>query len=425
MNTRFKKLLLLTLRIAMAAAGAAFIVSQVNWHDRITIDAGSVLTDGMVVAADYERAVDAAAYEQWRSAGSLDMALQVEGTSSPAVITAPFPPDGEQAVPFSYDVGLRRLISQARLPLLVGGFALTSLIYGIIAFRWWILMRARQLDVSLHKAFQLTMVGSFFNYCLPGSTGGDLVKAFYIARHSHRRADAVMTVFVDRITGLTALILLAATAGLFMWRHDMARSITLWLWSALAVGALGYWIYSSPGIRRFLRLGRLVQRLPGRRFIEAIDRSIVAYRQHKGAVLAATGCGLVNHFVLVASTAMAGYALGTTTPLGLLITVVPLVFLAASIPLTYQGLGVMEGVALALISKDTADPNQIVGMLMCARIYQAAYGLAGGIYVIRHQVHAPSATAMDNDPSSDADRDKPIADRSTDEPAADSRIDKA
>ena len=47
------------------------------------------------------------------------------------------------------------------------------------------------------------------NVELPGSTGGDVVKAWYAARQApSRRTAAVMSVIVDRIVGLLALIML-------------------------------------------------------------------------------------------------------------------------------------------------------------------------------------------------------------------------
>src|SRR2546430_8221736 len=49
----------------------------------------------------------------------------------------------------------------------------------------------------------------FFNAFLLGSTGGDVIKAWYVAHETHhKKAEAVATVVVDRLIGLLALFII-------------------------------------------------------------------------------------------------------------------------------------------------------------------------------------------------------------------------
>ncbi|MBR5604856.1 MAG: flippase-like domain-containing protein, partial [Verrucomicrobia bacterium] len=47
------------------------------------------------------------------------------------------------------------------------------------AWRWHILLEAQGICVVFRRTFQITMIGQFFNSFLLGSTGGDLLKAYY------------------------------------------------------------------------------------------------------------------------------------------------------------------------------------------------------------------------------------------------------
>ena len=99
---------------------------------------------------------------------------------------------------------------------------LAALLYvGIIVgqyFRWYLLVRALDLPFRLRDAFRLGMVGTFFNTFLPGSVGGDLMKAYYIAKgHPLRKASAVATVVADRLLGLFGLLLFGAAVGGSFW----------------------------------------------------------------------------------------------------------------------------------------------------------------------------------------------------------------
>jgi glycosyltransferase 2 family protein len=88
--------------------------------------------------------------------------------------------------------------------------------------RWYMLVRAQELPFALKDAFRLGLVGYFFNTFLPGSVGGDLLKAAFIAREHRRRTVAVSTVLIDRGIGLWGLIALVAVVGSVFWCADQS-----------------------------------------------------------------------------------------------------------------------------------------------------------------------------------------------------------
>jgi glycosyltransferase 2 family protein len=83
--------------------------------------------------------------------------------------------------------------------------------------RWHLLVRAQNLPFTLFNAIRLGLVGFFFNSILPGSVGGDLVKAIFIAKEQERKTVAVATVLIDRAIGLWGLIWLVLLSGGLFW----------------------------------------------------------------------------------------------------------------------------------------------------------------------------------------------------------------
>ena len=84
--------------------------------------------------------------------------------------------------------------------------------------RWYILVRALDLPFTFRNACRLGMVGLFYNTFLPGAVGGDLVKAYSIAKgEPKRKASAVATVIADRLLGLFGLLLFAGGVGGWFW----------------------------------------------------------------------------------------------------------------------------------------------------------------------------------------------------------------
>ncbi|MHC4221024.1 MAG: lysylphosphatidylglycerol synthase transmembrane domain-containing protein [Planctomycetota bacterium] len=86
-------------------------------------------------------------------------------------------------------------------------FALGQTITG---FRWWLLLRTQSIHIPLLAAIRLYFLGWFYNNVMPSSLGGDLIRAWYVTRHTEKKLEAVLSVFVDRIIGLLSTFVIAA-----------------------------------------------------------------------------------------------------------------------------------------------------------------------------------------------------------------------
>lgn len=130
--------------------------------------------------------------------------------------------------------------------LLATGIASIGLI--ITFLRWHMLVRAVGLPFTRYNAIRLGLVGYYFNTFLPGSIGGDIVKAYAIAKEQSRRTVAVATVLIDRIIGLWALIWFVAIIGSVFWilddailRHEILKAIILST-IVFCAASLAFWV---------------------------------------------------------------------------------------------------------------------------------------------------------------------------------------
>ncbi|HXI50953.1 MAG TPA: lysylphosphatidylglycerol synthase transmembrane domain-containing protein, partial [Candidatus Saccharimonadales bacterium] len=93
-----------------------------------------------------------------------------------------------------------------------GWFALSLVLMGLTlvlgVLRWRMVLEVQGLHLSFLRASEISLVAHFFNSFLLGSTGGDLMKAFYAARETHhKKTEAIVAVFVDRLVGLWAMLI--------------------------------------------------------------------------------------------------------------------------------------------------------------------------------------------------------------------------
>ncbi|MCS7306784.1 MAG: flippase-like domain-containing protein [Thermoguttaceae bacterium] len=132
--------------------------------------------------------------------------------------------------------------------------------------RWLYLVRALDLPLSFREGMRISFLGYLFNLAPMGIVGGDLLKAFLLARQqSGRRAQAAATVVVDRVLGLYILFVVAAVAIVAVGFHQsqqpelrLACQLTLAITLAGTAGMLMLFI---PGLTQG-RLSRLMAGIP-------------------------------------------------------------------------------------------------------------------------------------------------------------------
>ncbi len=397
-----KKMLSLVLKLTLAAAGIGYIVWTLTWSDQIAVPAGYTYPDGQVAGAKEVLIVQA------KDPGGAEGALLTHRPGDETVISIRRSELGVTAKDLRFKPGIVTTMCGADVSLLLVGLLLILPVFPVQAFRWWLLMRCRGMDVPFARAMRLTMVGLFFNFCMPGMTGGDVVKAYYAAKGSGARGVAVMSVIFDRVAGLLGLILLAGIAGAVMLYRGgldgdtlrLVQIVTALIWLGFVGAVVGPLIYFSRRVRRGLGLDRLIGRLGPGHILVRIDDAALAYRDHKRVILACVLVSLPVHFCQALAAALAGRALGMGLDLGLMLTVLPVIFLAGSVPLTYQGLGVMEALAVAmLLTPGLATANQLVSMLVLIRLYLIAYALVGAVMMLRGDIHLfPQIDDQDAEP---------------------------
>jgi uncharacterized protein (TIRG00374 family) len=396
-----KKRLSIIVRLLLAVLGIGYIVYTVNW------------TDGVELREHIEGQPAPLKHYMPVVEGDMDARNQIETlvvvdkrTNPPTRITLT-PDELRDSDRYILRPGFFSTLGHANVGLLLLGFALVSFTYPLQAWRWLILMRCQGLDVGYGKAMKLTMVGSFFNFCMPGSTGGDVIKAYYAAARSERRTVAIMSVIFDRIAGLLGLVILGGVVGLFSLDIPLVRHITLYVWIGAGVFLLCASIYFSRRARKSLGLDWVISKLPMQGLFKRVDEAAVSYRDSKKAVVASIALSVPVHIALTSATAVAGYALGMDTRFGLLMTVIPVIFLSGAVPITPQGAGVWEAIAGAmLVAPPAVTINQCVAMLVMIRLYQLAYSLSGSVFLLTGDVHMhperAEATAPESDPATAA-----------------------
>jgi len=215
------------------------------------------------------------------------------------------------------------------------------------AFRWHVLLKVQGIHLSLPRLSGLFLIGMFYNQFLPGGTGGDIIKSYFLLKETaDKKAGALLAVVFDRFIGLVALV--AITGALISLRFDFLSQTLetrrlLWLLLVLLGGSIGV-LLSTFVITGFNLVHSLPKKFPGREKLIEISAAYHLYAHHWPATLVAFGASIVAHLATFATFLCAAYALGAAVPLVNFFAVMPIERTISALPISFAGIGLREKV---------------------------------------------------------------------------------
>jgi len=300
-------------------------------------------------------------------------------------------PDYHLTIPHPrVQIGVIHMLHQADTTYLLAALAVFPLTIIITSLRWHELLKALDIQITLARTFVLNMVGLFYSTFMPGSTGGDVLKAYYVAKQTHHSTRAVMSVLVDRIIGLLALIIVGGAMAALQWHIPKCRQVALGSAAILAATAAALTLFYVPLLRRLSGLEFLIRRLPMQRQVLKAIETLHIYGRRPGLVTAAVLVTFPVHATVIIAAMLCGFAFSLPIHPFYYWMAVPVIVLAGSIPISPQGAGVMEYFAIKLLEPQGVAVAQAFALTMSIRLTQIFWNLSGGFFVLRGGYHSPT-----------------------------------
>src|SRR5213594_406819 len=221
------------------------------------------------------------------------------------------------------------------------------------AFRWHVLLKVQGIHLSFPRLLGLFLIGMFYNQFLPGGTGGDIMKSYYLLKETpDKKAGALLAVVFDRLIGLVALV--AITGTLIALRYDFLSQTTetrqlLWFLLFL-LGSSILFLLSTFVISGFNLFHWLPEKFPGREKLIEISAAYHLYAHHWRATLVAFGASLVAHLATFATFLCAAYALGARVAVVNFFAVMPVERTISALPISFAGIGLREKVLQIMLN---------------------------------------------------------------------------
>ena len=265
-------------------------------------------------------------------------------------------------------------------PITLAAVALLMFDVILMSLRLSWLFRPQDLHLSLRTSLQLTLVGFFFATFVPGSAGGDVARLFYATRENGGRKTEIMTVvIIDRVIGLFSMLLLPLLfAPMF---PKLIQSVPVLRYLLISVAFLALCLLTafvtcvlSQALLRLLAREAFGSPKWRRLAIRGLQ-TVRTYRHSPGTLLSALGVSMLANLSLIAVTALGMLLVNPSSLEMKMCLVIPMGYVANSLPLTPGGLGVGETAFNTLF--DVSGLHGGAEALLCWRIWSVFIGILG------------------------------------------------
>ena len=263
------------------------------------------------------------------------------------------------------------------------GLMFLGLLAGVL--RWRDILAAQGLVLPVSQVFSIFFIGQFFNGFMLGACGGDVARAYYVARRTtHRRAEAASTVLVDRAIGLWITILVGCL--LIAFRPDLFRTRTatlalaVFMLALLAGSALaGIVLFRRNMIEHWPMLQRLEWNTRLGHLFRRLYEAFYLYRNRPGVLARAAFYSVLNLAFLTWSCIAFARSLHLTVPAVTFFAFFPVITVLAAVPLTPGSLGVREGFFVMLFRVAGVENELALALSLMFYAGGLVWSLFGGL----------------------------------------------
>ncbi|MCA9957417.1 MAG: flippase-like domain-containing protein [Ardenticatenaceae bacterium] len=268
--------------------------------------------------------------------------------------------------------------------------ALLLFIVNIIirGYRWYLLLHALNERPSLIHLIYLYFIGFFANNFIPSGFGGDVVKIVSLRQSYGRGTEALSSVVMERVTGLMGSAIIALIA--LSWNgisHTTNIELPLALWLAIVIISFGIpvafilirWLEPTQFITN--RVPKL-SKLP--KFDKLGQLEDTVRRYPVPVLLQSLSISIPFTLSLILVQYSIARALNVTVPLAAFGLFVPIIAIVNLLPISFNGLGLREGLYLFLFGSIGVSSESAVAMSLAFYSLRFIAGMLGGLlYALR------------------------------------------
>ena len=284
---------------------------------------------------------------------------------------------------------------------IAAALGLTMLAVAASVVEWGVLLRTSGAPaggapgsmISWRRLSSSYLQSLFFTQMLPAGVGGDAMRTVEMGRQvGHGRVLASLA--GSRLAGMLSMTCWGIAAAVLL-RALLGTGMVVVI-ASLAVGVVLIWLVALSADR--LVPYRLLTKVSGAmsRGIRSFNEAFAGYRQHPHAVAQSLLVGAAGWGFNLLALSLAARAIGVDLSWMVLAICIPVTLLVAIAPFSINGLGIREGVLVALLSKSGVSLAHAGEISLLIDLQMIPFAILGAVLWTRHRRSvkvAPQVTA--------------------------------
>lgn len=246
----------------------------------------------------------------------------------------------------------------------------------LMSYKWGLLLAIRGYSISLAHKLMVYCSAMMWGLALPSTVGADGIRVMLVRRFGVRVDDTLATILVERGIGFI-VALLTAVASLILLRamlpHDTVYDYAIALGVAGSLGAITILVFSftDHALSSVLRL------VPARfrnskavHLLEKLHEAYVSLGSNRPRIAVFSVLTLVEHVLMIVCYGVVARALEVPFNPAFIFAAVPLAILVSRLPISLDGIGVYEGIFIAIMALGGVRPADALAISLAARALQ-------------------------------------------------------
>ena len=277
---------------------------------------------------------------------------------------------------------------------LIGLVANSILTIGVSSLRWRLFVIRPGVAISVWRLMGLYTMGVFFNNFFPSMVGGDVARSYALGRIIGSHARSLASVFLERFTGIIALVTLALLFA------SVNRTL---LEEPIIAGSIGVVSFGCAVFLVLLRWPRLISRMlstlapiPGvadlAKKVRVFRDEILKFKDDTRRLAKAMGYSYVFHVLTSVNVYLSCRAIGLQVSFLDIAVITPIILLITALPVSVNNLGWWEWAFSVFLVHAGALEAQGFAVALILRAKTILTSIIGGALFVteRVEVEAPA-----------------------------------
>ncbi|MCI0439989.1 MAG: flippase-like domain-containing protein [Chloroflexi bacterium] len=276
----------------------------------------------------------------------------------------------------------------------------------IAVYKWVPLLRKASVPINIPLLFRTYLVSTLVGMIFPTSIGSDLFRVYSLVRNGADGKAVFASIVAERViafVGMLLFVLLSLGIGFYFLRNNFEYfgQVALLLGVAAAIAA-GFVAITMGRFRSIAdKMAWKLARYPGVGKLHRIYTIYSDYRHHRRTLTAVFLWTLLQQLMPIFSTFFLVRAFNIDATFLELAAVIPMIILGLRLPISFNGLGVQEGLYIGLFLLIDISPTDALLISATTRVLSMLAALPWGIHYI---IRTGGASTLLKQPSNSPDK---------------------